>query len=70
MAIGAAGATQPFAFAEQGVIMLSSVLRSKKAVQVKIEIMRAFVRLSLKPVNYLNVAKRWNVWNDWNGLRY
>ena len=35
----------PYAFAEQGVAMLSSVLRSKKAIQVNIEIMRAFVRL-------------------------
>lgn len=33
----------PFAFTEQGVAMLSSVLKSKKAVQVNISIMRAFV---------------------------
>ena len=36
---------QPFAFTEQGVAMLSSVLRSDRAVQVNIEIMRTFVRL-------------------------
>jgi len=35
----------PRVFTEQGVAMLSSVLRSKKAVHVNIEIMRAFVRL-------------------------
>jgi len=35
----------PYAFTEQGVAMLSSVLRSKRAVQVNIEIMRTFVRL-------------------------
>ena len=35
----------PYAFTEQGVAMLSSVLRSPKAVAVNIEIMRAFVRL-------------------------
>jgi len=35
----------PYAFTEQGVAMLSSVLRSKQAVQANIEIMRAFVRL-------------------------
>lgn len=35
----------PLAFAEQGVAMLSSVLRSTRAVAVNIEIMRAFVRL-------------------------
>ena len=36
---------QVHAFAEQGVAMLSSVLRSETAVRVNIEIMRAFVRL-------------------------
>jgi len=35
----------PYAFTEQGVAMLSSVLRSKRAAQVNIEIMRAFVKL-------------------------
>jgi ORF6N domain len=35
----------PYAFTEQGVAMLSSVLRSKSAVQVNIAIMRAFVQL-------------------------
>ena len=35
----------PYAFTEQGVAMLSSVLRSKRAIRVNVEIMRAFVRL-------------------------
>ena len=35
----------PYAFTEQGVAMLSSVLRSKRAVQVNIAIMRTFVKL-------------------------
>lgn len=35
----------PLAFTEQGVAMLSSVLHSKRAVMVNIEVMRAFVRL-------------------------
>jgi hypothetical protein len=35
----------PYAFTEQGVAMLSSVLKSERAVQVNVEIMRAFVRL-------------------------
>jgi len=35
----------PFVFTEQGVAMLSSVLRSKQAVQVNIQIMRVFTRL-------------------------
>jgi len=36
---------RPYAFTEQGVAMLSSVLHSERAVTVNIEIMRAFVRL-------------------------
>ena len=36
---------RPYAFTEQGVAMLSSVLRSKRAVQVNIAIMRTFVAL-------------------------
>ena len=35
----------PYAFTEQGVAMLSSVLRSEQAAQVNVEIMRAFVQL-------------------------
>ena len=42
---GAGRRALPYAFTEQGVAMLSSVLRSPCAVQVNIEIMRAFVRL-------------------------
>jgi hypothetical protein len=37
--------TLPYAFTEQGVAMLSSVLNSERAVQVNIAIMRAFVKL-------------------------
>jgi len=39
------GSHLPMAFTEQGVAMLSSVLRSTRAVQVNVEIMRAFVRV-------------------------
>lgn len=42
---GKLGGAVPMAFTEQGVAMLSSVLRSRRAVQVNIAIMRAFVRL-------------------------
>ncbi len=37
--------TMPYAFTEEGVAMLSSVLRSRRAIAVNVEIMRAFVRL-------------------------
>jgi len=36
---------QPYAFTEQGVAMLSSVLKSARAIRVNIQIMRAFVKL-------------------------
>lgn len=39
------GGATPFAFTEQGVAMLSSILRSKKAIATNIAIMRAFVAL-------------------------
>jgi len=42
---GGSRRAKPYAFTEQGVAMLSSVLNSKRAVYVNIEIMRAFVRL-------------------------
>ncbi len=42
----------PFVFTEQGVAMLSSVLKSDRAIQVNILIMRAFVRLKEALVNY------------------
>lgn len=35
----------PYAFTEHGILMLSSVLKSSRAVQVNIQIMRAFVKL-------------------------
>ena len=42
---GGARRANPYAFTEQGVAMLSSVLHSRRAVQVNIAIMRAFVKL-------------------------
>jgi len=48
----------PFAFTEQGVAMLSSVLRSKRAVQVNIEIMRAFVRLRQMLASNAELARK------------
>jgi len=48
----------PFAFTEQGVAMLSSVLRSPRAVRVNIEIMRAFVRLRQWLASNAELAKR------------
>jgi hypothetical protein len=51
---------RPYAFTEQGVAMLSSVLNSKRAVQVNIAIMRAFVRLRRMIASNKELAKRLN----------
>jgi hypothetical protein len=48
----------PRAFTEQGVAMLSSVLRSERAVQVNVEIMRAFVRLRRMLSAHKDLARR------------
>ena len=50
--------TPPYAFTEQGVAMLSSVLRSKQAMQVNIEIMRTFVKLRAMTANNKALALR------------
>jgi len=49
---------RPYAFTEQGVAMLSSVLRSARAVQVNIEIMRTFVRLRRMVASNAELARR------------
>ena len=48
----------PYAFTEQGVAMLSSVLRSDRAVRVNIEIMRAFVRLRQMLEGHKELARK------------
>jgi hypothetical protein len=48
----------PYAFTEQGVAMLSSVLRSPRAISVNIEIMRAFVRMREMLASNQDLAKR------------
>ena len=48
----------PYAFTEQGVAMLSSVLNSERAVKVNIEIMRAFVRLRQMLASNAELARK------------
>ena len=48
----------PYAFTEQGVAMLSSVLNSERAVQVNIAIMRTFVKLREMIASHKDLAKR------------
>jgi hypothetical protein len=49
---------RPYAFTEQGVAMLSSVLRSQRAVQVNIAIMRAFVQLRGMLSSHKDLARK------------
>ena len=50
--------TPPYAFTEQGVAMLSSVLNSPRAVSVNIEIMRSFVRTRGMLASHQDLVKR------------
>ena len=50
--------TLPFVFTEQGVAMLAGILRSKKAIQVNIEIMRAFVLLRKIALQYSEISEK------------
>lgn len=50
--------TAPYAFTEQGVAMLSSVLTSTRAIAVNIEIMRTFVRVRALATTHSDLAKR------------
>jgi hypothetical protein len=55
---GGARRALPYAFTEQGVAMLSSVLRSPRAVRVNIDIMRAFVRLRQLLSTHADLARK------------
>jgi len=50
----------PFAFTEQGVAMLSSVLKSNRAIKVNVEIMRAFVFLRKTALQYAEIWQKIN----------
>jgi len=50
--------TPPYAFSEQGVAMLSSVLHSPRAIQVNVEIMRTFVRLRRMLASHADLAEK------------
>src|SRR5580692_466818 len=52
------GGSKPYAFTEQGVAMLSSVLTSKRAVQVNIAIMRAFVRMREMLIGHQDLLRK------------
>ena len=62
--------TAPYAFTEQGVAMLSSVLRSERAIQVNIEIMRAFVRLRQMLASNAELARKLNALENKYDVRF
>jgi hypothetical protein len=49
---------KPFAFTEQGIAMLSSILKSKKAIQMNIAIMRAFVMMRQFTLTYQELSEK------------
>jgi hypothetical protein len=48
----------PYAFTEQGIAMLSGVLKSPRAINVNIEIMRTFVKLSQMLASNVELARK------------
>jgi len=56
--LGKLGGAIPMAFTEQGVAMLSGVLRSARAIQVNIAVMRAFVRLRQMLASHADLAHK------------
>ncbi|MEI8192829.1 MAG: ORF6N domain-containing protein [Flavobacteriia bacterium] len=61
---------QSFAFTEQGVAMLSSVLKSKKAIQISISIMRAFVVMRQWALNHHELTERLNTLEQQYGQKF
>ena len=64
------GGATVYAFTEQGVAMLSSVLRSKKAIQINISIMRAFVLMRQWALNHQELSKRLDALEQQYGQKF
>ena len=60
----------PYAFTEQGVAMLSSVLNSERAIQVNIAIMRVFVQLRAMIINNEELAKKLEILEKKTDVRF
>ncbi|TNE81848.1 MAG: ORF6N domain-containing protein [Bacteroidetes bacterium] len=52
------GGAAPFAFTEAGVAMLSSVLKSKRAIEMNLSIIRTFIALRMMAVNYKDLLQK------------
>ena len=64
------GGAQVYAFSEQGIAMLSSVLKSKLAIQINISIMRAFVMMRQWSLTYHELAERLEELERSHGKRF
>jgi hypothetical protein len=64
------GGSAPFAFTEPGVAMLSSVLKSSKAVEMNISIIRTFVALRKMAVNYEEIANKLHLMEQEYGRKF
>lgn len=62
--------TLPYAFTEHGAIMLASVLNSPKAVEVSLEVVRAFVRLREALASHAELARRLSELEQSSGQRF
>lgn len=61
---------KPFAFTEQGIAMLSSVLKSKKAIHMNIAIMRAFVIMRQWALNHQELSEKLNALEQQYGQKF
>ncbi|PIR92772.1 DNA-binding protein [Candidatus Falkowbacteria bacterium CG10_big_fil_rev_8_21_14_0_10_43_10] len=58
----------PYAFTEYGVVMLSSVLKSQKAIAININIIKAFIRLRELAFSYKDLARKlWELEDKYSG---
>ena len=64
------GGAKPFAFTEQGIAMLSSVLKSKKAIHMNISIMRAFVMMRQWALTHQELSKRLDALEQHYGQKF
>ena len=64
------GGAKVYAFTEQGVAMLSSVLRSKKAIQINISIMRAFVMMRQGALTHQELSARLDALEQQYGQKF
>ena len=60
----------PFAFTEQGIAMLSSVLNTDRAIEVNISIMRAFVLMRQWALNHQELSKRLDALEQQHGQKF